>query len=74
VTREAVADALGLKLQNDPQIIAKMEERFAKRGMKMSANNAKQADILSSATVLANSLGTAPDNGSAESITARSGF
>src|SRR5208337_3281806 len=60
LTREAVADALGLKLQRDPQVIAKLEERFAKRGMKMSANNAKQADILTSATVLPNSLGTAP--------------
>jgi nicotinamide-nucleotide amidase len=60
LTREAVADALGLKLQRDPELIASLEERFAKRGMKMSANNAKQADILSSATILPNSLGTAP--------------
>src|SRR5208282_5070912 len=60
LTREAVADALGLKLQRDPEVIAKLEERFAKRGMKMSANNAKQADILTSATILPNSLGSAP--------------
>ncbi len=60
LTREAVADALGLKLQRDPEIIAKLEERFAKRGYKMTPNNAKQADILSSATVLTNRLGSAP--------------
>jgi nicotinamide-nucleotide amidase len=60
LTREAVADALGLGLQRDPQIIAKLEERFAKRGMTMSANNAKQADILASATALPNPVGTAP--------------
>jgi len=60
LTREAVADALGLKLQRDPELIAKLEERFAKRGIKMSANNAKQADILTGATVLPNPLGTAP--------------
>ena len=60
LTREAVADALGLKMQRDPELIAKLEERFAKRGIKMSANNAKQADILTSATVLPNPLGTAP--------------
>ena len=60
LTREAVANALGLKLQRDPEIIAKLEERFAKRGMKMSANNAKQADILTSAAMLPNTLGTAP--------------
>jgi nicotinamide-nucleotide amidase len=60
LTREAVADALGLKLQRDPQILAKLEERFAKRGMKMSTNNAKQADILTSATAMPNALGSAP--------------
>ena len=60
LTREAVADALGLKLQRDPQFVAMLEQRFAKRGMKMSANNAKQADILSSAALLPNPVGTAP--------------
>jgi nicotinamide-nucleotide amidase len=60
LTRESVADALGLKLQRDAQIIAKLEERFAKRGIKMTANNSKQADVLTSATVLANPVGTAP--------------
>ncbi|MGP0098460.1 MAG: competence/damage-inducible protein A [Terriglobales bacterium] len=60
LTRESVADALGLKLQRDAQVLANIEERFAKRGMKMAANNAKQADILASATVLPNRLGTAP--------------
>jgi nicotinamide-nucleotide amidase len=60
LTRESVADALGLKLQRDPAIIAKLEERFAKRGIKMSANNAKQADVIASAAVLPNPLGSAP--------------
>jgi nicotinamide-nucleotide amidase len=60
VTREAVSEALGLKLNRDPEIAAKLEERFAKRGMKMSPNNLKQADILSSAAVLPNPMGTAP--------------
>ncbi len=60
LTREAVADALGLKLQRDPTITAKLEERFAKRGIKMTPNNAKQADVLTSAAALPNALGTAP--------------
>ena len=60
LTRESVADALGLKLQRDPQIIAKLEERFAKRGYKMTANNSKQADVITSAAVLSNPVGTAP--------------
>ena len=60
LTREAVADGLGLKVQRDAAVLAKLEERFAKRGMKMSANNTKQADILTSATVMPNPVGTAP--------------
>jgi nicotinamide-nucleotide amidase len=60
LTRESVAEALGLKLQRDPAIIAKLEERFAKRNIKISPNNFKQADILSSAAMLPNPVGTAP--------------
>ena len=60
LTREAVAEALGLKLNRDSAIITKLEERFAKRGYKFSANNAKQADVIESATVLPNANGTAP--------------
>jgi nicotinamide-nucleotide amidase len=60
LTRESVADALGLKLQRDPAILAKLEERFAKRGIKMSANNSKQADMIASAAMLPNPVGTAP--------------
>src|SRR6267154_1174890 len=60
LTREAVAEALGLNLLRDPEVLAKLEERFAKRGMKMSANNAKQADVLTGAIVLPNPNGSAP--------------
>jgi nicotinamide-nucleotide amidase len=60
LTREAVAEALGLSLHRDPEIVAKLEKRFADRGWKMTANNAKQADIIEGATVLPNPNGTAP--------------
>ncbi|HTR24242.1 MAG TPA: competence/damage-inducible protein A [Terriglobales bacterium] len=60
LTREAVAEALGLTLNRDPEIVARLEQRFAKRGYKFSPNNAKQADILANATVLTNTMGTAP--------------
>ena len=59
LTREAVAEALGVTLQRDPEIIVKLEKRFADRGWKMPANNAKQADVLGGATVLPNLNGTA---------------
>lgn len=60
VTREAVADMLGLDLQRDPEILAEIERRFASRKMKMAPNNAKQADVITGATVLPNPIGTAP--------------
>jgi nicotinamide-nucleotide amidase len=59
LTREAVAEALGVGLKRDPEIIAKLEKRFAERGWKMTPNNAKQADVLEGATVLPNPNGTA---------------
>jgi nicotinamide-nucleotide amidase len=60
LTREAVADALGLELCRDPAIVAGLEQRFAARGWKMAANNLKQADVLTGASVLPNANGSAP--------------
>lgn len=60
LTREGVAEALGLSLRRDPEIVAKLEKRFADRGWKMTPNNAKQADVIEGATVLPNPNGTAP--------------
>ena len=60
LTREAVAEALGLKLRRDAEVLTRLEQRFAERGWKMAANNAKQADVLEGATVLPNANGTAP--------------
>lgn len=60
LTREAVAEALGVPLHRDEQVLALLEQRFAARGWKMSPNNTKQADVLEGATVLPNPNGTAP--------------
>jgi len=60
LTREAVAEALGLGLRRDEEILSRLEQRFAERGWKMSPNNAKQADVLDGAAVLSNPNGTAP--------------
>jgi len=59
LTREAVAEALGVGLCRDPEIVAKLEMRFAERGWKMTPNNIKQADVIEGATVLPNPNGTA---------------
>jgi nicotinamide-nucleotide amidase len=60
LTREAVAAALELRLQRDPEILTRIEQRFAARNFKMTPNNAKQADVIVGATVLPNANGTAP--------------
>jgi nicotinamide-nucleotide amidase len=60
LTREAVAEALGVSLRRDEEVLAGIEKRFAARGWKMSPNNAKQADVLEGAVVLPNPNGTAP--------------
>src|SRR5689334_8227505 len=60
LTREAVADALELSLERDPAIVEALRKRFSKCGFKFTENNAKQADIISGATVLSNRNGTAP--------------
>jgi len=60
LTRESVAETLGLQLRRDPEILQSIERRFAEHGWKMSANNVKQADVLAGATPLPNANGTAP--------------
>jgi nicotinamide-nucleotide amidase len=60
LTREAVADALGLEMRRDAEIVASLERRFAARGWKMSANNLKQADVIAGAVILPNANGSAP--------------
>ncbi len=60
LTRECVAQALGLELRRDPKIVSALEERFAARGWKMSSNNIKQANVIAGATILPNPSGTAP--------------
>jgi nicotinamide-nucleotide amidase len=59
LTREAVAEALGLSLRRDAEIVAQLERRFADRGWKMTPNNAKQGDVIDGAIVLPNLNGTA---------------
>jgi len=63
LTREAVAEALGVSLRRDPEILASIESRFAARGWKMSPNNARQADVIEGATVLPNANALRLDSG-----------
>jgi len=60
LTREAVAEALGLPLRRDPEIVTWLEQRFAAHGWKMAPNNLKQAAVIAGAVVLPNANGSAP--------------
>jgi nicotinamide-nucleotide amidase len=60
LTREAVGAALGLELRRDTDILTALYKRAAARRMAMPHNNAKQADVLAGAEVLANPNGSAP--------------
>jgi nicotinamide-nucleotide amidase len=60
VTREAVAAALDVPLEEDPAIVAAIERRFAARGLQMPAINRRQALVPRGARVLDNPNGTAP--------------
>jgi nicotinamide-nucleotide amidase len=59
LTREAVASALDISLVRDEKLLADLEARFAKRGIPMTANNSKQADVLEGAEILPNINGSA---------------
>lgn len=60
VTRDVVADSLGLPLDESPELIDSMRARFAARGLEMPAINRRQAEVPAGATVLPNRAGTAP--------------
>jgi len=60
ITREAVADLLGLELIHDETVMAAIERRFARRNMVMSPRNRRQAMRPPEAVVLHNPFGTAP--------------
>lgn len=60
LTREAVAEALGVEVRRDPQLIVALAARFAERRIPMPDNNLKQTDIVQGAAVIPNAKGTAP--------------
>ncbi|CAN5730430.1 competence/damage-inducible protein A [soil metagenome] len=60
LTREVVAESLGLPLTEDAEITARILQRFARRGMRMPELNRRQAMVPRGATVLPNLNGTAP--------------
>lgn len=60
LTKDAVADALGLRLQLDHEVLAHIERLFAARNLKMPEVNRKQAMVFAGQRTLTNRLGSAP--------------
>ena len=60
ITREMVAESLGLELYQDAQLLAWLQQRLQARGIKWTSGIARQADVLAGARVLPNENGSAP--------------
>jgi nicotinamide-nucleotide amidase len=60
LTRDIVAELLGLTLQDDPVIASAIRERLEKRGIRATDRIFRQAQRPAEAEVLANRFGTAP--------------
>ena len=59
LTREVVADLMGVQLERDLEIVERIRERFSNRGRSMPDNNLKQADIPVGALPIPEMPGTA---------------
>ncbi|MFC1864492.1 competence/damage-inducible protein A [Chloroflexota bacterium] len=60
LTREAIAEMLGEKLEITPSLESELRERFARWDMEMPLSNLRQATIIPSAESIHNEQGTAP--------------
>jgi nicotinamide-nucleotide amidase len=60
ITRDAVAQVLDLPFDEDEATVARIRERFTRRGMVMQEINRRQAMVPRGATLLENPNGTAP--------------
>ena len=62
VTREAIASVMNVPLCRDATVLQIVRERFVPRGptQTMPANNERQADVPEGATVIPQTMGTAP--------------
>jgi competence/damage-inducible protein CinA-like protein len=60
ITREMVADLLGLELRQSSELVASLRQRLRVRGIKWTPGIARQADVHAGAEVLPNQNGSAP--------------
>ncbi|HEY7948234.1 MAG TPA: CinA family nicotinamide mononucleotide deamidase-related protein, partial [Acidimicrobiales bacterium] len=60
ITRDAIAEVMGVALVRDPAIVERIGEMFSSRGRAMPESNGRQADVPVGATPIIQMLGTAP--------------
>jgi nicotinamide-nucleotide amidase len=60
ITREAIAQAMGVPLVRSAELAERIRALFATRGREMAANNLRQADVPEGASVIPEMPGTAP--------------
>ena len=60
ITREAIAEVMGVQLERHPEIGERIRTRFQARGRPMPENNLRQADVPAGASIIAQMPGTAP--------------
>jgi nicotinamide-nucleotide amidase len=60
ITREAIAEVMGVELKRDPEIAARIKALFESRGRHMTANNLQQANVPEGAWPIPQMPGTAP--------------
>jgi len=60
ITRDIVADLLGLELRQNAELLASLQRRLKTRGIKWTSRIARQADVPTGAQILPNENGSAP--------------
>ncbi len=60
ITRESIAEVMGVELVRRPELVAFIRDMFDRRGRTMPENNLRQADVPDGATPIEQRIGTAP--------------
>jgi nicotinamide-nucleotide amidase len=60
ITRDALAEVMNVPLVRDDEIVAKIRTMFSSRGREMPDSNLRQADVPEGATIIPQTMGTAP--------------
>lgn len=60
VTREAIAEVMGVELERREELVAQIQAMFGSRGREMPANNLRQAEVPVGGDAIPNPIGTAP--------------